>query len=157
MNRLRKLLDQHHIKYSVTSHSPAYTAQEVAEAAHIPGRELAKTVMVDLDDELVMAVVPASYNVDLECLARTSGHHKAKLAPEVEFERFLPECEVGAMPPFGNLWDIPVYASVTLSEDERIAFCAGSHSEVVSLSFDDFKRLVEPKILAFSVPLHKPD
>jgi len=129
------------------THSPAYTAQTIAAAAHIPGKDLAKTVMVVLDDQMAMAVLPSSTMVDLERLREAAEVKKARLATEAEFKGLFPECEVGAMPPFGNLWDMPVYVDATLAEDENIAFSAGSHVELIKLAYGDFARLVGPKAI----------
>jgi Ala-tRNA(Pro) deacylase len=150
--RLKKFLDERGVKYVTLSHSPAYTASEVAEATHVPGKDVAKTVMVELDGRLSMAVVPSSERVDLESLAAEAGCRDANLASEHDFARSFPGCELGAMPPFGNLWKIPVYVSRTLAEDQVISFSAGSHTEIMTLAFDDFRRLVEPRILGFSAP-----
>jgi len=147
---LKEFLDERRVKYHTIGHSPAYTAMEIAAATHIPGGELAKSVMVKLDGRLVMAVLPASYRVNLERLAAVTGGQTAELATEDEFRGKFPGCDVGAMPPFGNLWGMPVYVSEALARDARIAFNAGTHTEVVVMSFDDFRRLVEPKILSFS-------
>jgi Ala-tRNA(Pro) deacylase len=150
LRRLKEMLDSKGVRYTILFHSPAYTAQQIAQAAHIPGKQLAKTVMVKLDGRLSMAVVPASYRVDLEALAYETGADRATLASEVDFRDIFPGCEVGAMPPFGNLFQVPVYVSDTLAEDALISFNAGNHTEVMTLAFRDFERLVEPKILPFS-------
>jgi Ala-tRNA(Pro) deacylase len=150
LQRLREFLDQNRVKYLSISHSPAYTAQEIAATAHIPGQELAKTVMVKLDGAMAMAVLPASFQVDLEELRSAAGAEKVELASEAEFKGLFPGCEPGAMPPFGNLWNLPVFACERLAEDEEIAFNAGSHTELVKLSFADFARLVEPRVVRFS-------
>ncbi len=150
LQKLREFLDQNSVKYVSISHSPAYTAQEIAASAHIPGQELAKTVMVKLDGDMAMAVLPASFQVDLDQLRATAGAAEVDLATEEEFKGLFPGCEPGAMPPFGNLWGMPVFACETLAEDEEIAFNAGSHTELVKLSFADFARLVEPKVARFS-------
>jgi len=149
VQKLTEFLDQNDVRYVTIKHSTAYTAQEVAAAAHIPGKELAKPVMVKLDGEMAMATLPASYQVDLEALAREVGAGGAELAEEDDFEGLFPESELGAMPPFGNLYDIPVYVDRTLEEDEEIAFSAGSHTELVRMSYDDYKRLVKPRVLNF--------
>lgn len=151
VKKLKEFLDQNGVKYVSVSHSPAFTAQEIAASAHIPGKELAKTVMVIIDGKMAMAVVPASYNVDLSALEATAGSGKVTLASEDEFKNLFPDCEPGAMPPFGNLYDMPVYAAESLAEDDQILFNAGSHTELVRLSFADFARLVQPKIGKFSV------
>ena len=151
--KLKKFLDQHGIRYLLMSHAPAYTALEIAQASHIPARELAKTVMVKIDGQMTLAVVPASEQVDLESLTAEANAREIQLAHEEEFEGLFPDCEVGAMPPFGNLWKLPVYASTTLAEDPYISFCAGSHHEVMTLAFEDFNKLVEPRIRRFTKPL----
>ena len=149
-----KILEEHleskNVRYTTLKHSLAYTAQEVAASAHIPGKQLAKTVMVKLDGKLAMAVVPAPERIDLPILAREAGYSEALLAKEPEFARIFPGCEVGAMPPFGNLWNVPVYVSETLAEDEFISFNAGTHTEIMTLAFSDYRQLVEPRILAFT-------
>ena len=150
LQKLREFLDQNSVRYVSISHSPAYTAQEIAASAHIPGQELAKTVIVKLDGDMAMAVLPASFQVDLEDLRAAAGAGEVELATEKEFKGLFPGCEPGAMPPFGNLWDIPVFACETLAEDEEIAFNAGSHTELVKLSFADFAKLVKPKVVRFS-------
>ena len=134
------------------SHSPAFTAQEIAASAHIPGKELAKTVMVKLDGTMAMAVLPASLAVDFDLLKAAAGAKKAELAGEAEFLDLFPECEAGAMPPFGNLYDMAVYADEGLAEDEQIAFNAGSHKELVRLAYADFARVVEPTVASFAKP-----
>ncbi len=146
LKQLKEFLDSHHVKYVTIGHSAAFTAQEIAASAHIPGKELAKTVMVELDGRLAMAVVPASMKIDFERLQQTAGAKKAGLADEVQFANLFPDCEVGAMPPFGNLYDMDVYVSERLTEDDEIAFNAGSHTELVRLAYADFERLVQPKV-----------
>jgi Ala-tRNA(Pro) deacylase len=150
INKVKAFLDAHGTKYVVISHSKAYTAQGIAAIAHISGRELAKVVVIKLDGDLAMAVLPASYQVDLEELKKRIGVSKAELATEREFKQHFPDCETGAMPPFGNLYDIPVYVDETLSEDREIAFNAGSHYELIKMSYRDFERLVKPEVMDFS-------
>ena len=144
VKKIKEFLDSAGVKYIVVSHAPAYTAQEIAAAAHIPGRELAKTVMVKLDGKMAMAVLPASSAVDFDKLKQMAGVGKVELASEDEFRSLFPECEVGAMPPFGNLYEIPVYAEASLTEDEEIAFNAGSHKELFRMGYKDFEKLVKP-------------
>ncbi|HLI64032.1 MAG TPA: YbaK/EbsC family protein, partial [Terriglobales bacterium] len=132
------------------SHSKAYTAQGIAAISHISGREVAKTVIVKLDGNLAMAVLPASYQVDLEALRRVTGVQVAELATEREFKQNFPDCETGAMPPFGNLYGIPVYVDRTLAEDREIAFNAGSHYELIKMAYRDFYQLVKPEVMEFS-------
>lgn len=148
--RLKNYLDEHHVNYTTIAHPPAYTAPEVAEAAHVPGKELAKSVIVWLDDRMAMAVVPSSDRVNLESLAADVGARDVSLATEDEFKSIFPDCDLGAIPPFGNLWNLPVYASDTLAEDREIAFTTGSHVEVMTLAFKEYERLVQPKIMHFT-------
>jgi Ala-tRNA(Pro) deacylase len=148
--KLKEFLDQNRVKYVTIRHSPNYTAQEIAASAHIPGKELAKTVMVKLDGEMAMAVLPASYRVDFDQLREASGAGKAELATEGEFRDRFPGCDVGAMPPFGNLYGMRVYVASSLAEDETIAFNAGSHAELIQMAYGDFERLVEPRVLSFA-------
>ena len=147
LERLRQFLDTNAVKYVTVKHSPAYTAQEVAALAHVPGREWAKTVMVKLDGRMAMAVVPASCRVIFDLLKEASGARTAELATEQEFRDLCPGCEVGAMPPFGNLFGMDVYVDEALAEDAAIAFNAGTHTEMVQLPFADFVRLVHPKVV----------
>lgn len=150
VDRLRQYLEENHVRYVTMSHSPAFTAQEIAAAAHVPGRELAKTVMVKLDGKMAMVVLPAPDKVSANRLKEVSGAREVELASEREFADLFPRCEVGAMPPFGNLWGMETFADSHLREDEFIAFNAGSHTELVKLSFSDFERLVHPKIAELS-------
>jgi Ala-tRNA(Pro) deacylase len=150
LTSLREYLDKHNVQYIVISHSPAYTAQSIAALAHIPGKELAKTVVVKLDGRLVMAVLPASFQVDFSLLKKATNAKTAHLAYEEEFRSEFPECEPGAMPPFGNLYGMEVYADKSLTEDNEIAFNAGSHRELMRLAWQDFERLVAPKVIEFA-------
>ncbi|MFP4055396.1 MAG: aminoacyl-tRNA deacylase [Candidatus Brocadiia bacterium] len=149
VKRLKEFLDAQGVKYVAISHSPAFTAQEIAASAHVPGKQLAKTVMVKLDDQMTMAVLPAHESVDFEALKEAAGASEASLASEEEFRDLFPECEVGAMPPFGNLYGMDVFADQTLTEDEEIVFNAGSHKELVKLAYKDFERLAKPTVAAF--------
>jgi len=150
VDRLKAFLDENGVKYVTQSHSVAYTAQEVAALAHIPGAELAKTVMVVLDGKMAMAVVPASHRLDFDRLAEIAGVQQIELAREEEFRDYFPACALGAMPPFGNLYDMPVYVEEALAEDVSIWFAAGSHSELIRLAYADFERLVAPALGRFS-------
>lgn len=147
INKLKKFLDSNGVKYVTIRHSPAYTAQETAQSAHIPGKELAKTVMVKVDSKMAMIIVPASEHLDVPVFKRAIGAGKVELATEGEFKSLFPDCEIGAMPPFGNLYGMEVFASARLAEDEEIAFNAGSHTELIRLAYKDFERLVDPKIV----------
>ena len=145
IKQLKEFLDGAGVKYVVVTHAPAYTAQEIAASAHIPGKDLAKTVMVKLDGKMAMAVLPANLVVDFAGLKATSGATDASLATESDFRSLFPECEVGAMPPFGNLYGVPVYVDNSLAEDDEIAFNAGSHKELFRMAYNDFERLVKPR------------
>ena len=116
----------------------------------MPGKELAKTVIVKLDDQFAMAVLPASLHVSLTRLKEAAGVDNVELANEDEFKSLFPDCDVGAMPPFGNLYDLDVYVAGQLTEDEEIAFNAGSHTELIKLAYRDFERLVQPKVVALT-------
>ena len=150
IQKVKKFLDENGIKFVSIQHSAAYTAQEVAALAHIPGELLAKTVMVKIDGQMAMAVVPASHQIDFDRLREVAEAESVELASEDEFKDFFPACDVGAMPPFGNLYDMPVYCSDALSEDLEIAFSAGSHSELIRLAYADYEQLVQPTIASFS-------
>ncbi len=148
--KLKEFLDSHKIKYVAISHSPAYTAQEIAAAAHIKGRSLAKTVMIKVGDKMAMAVLPAECYVDFDLLQEVTGTDQVKLASEKEFKDLFPDCDVGAMPPFGNLYGLEVYAAESLAKNEEIAFNAGSHSEIIKLAYKDFENLVKPQTAQFT-------
>ena len=150
VKKLKEFLDSNKIKYTTIAHSPGYTAQEIAAAAHISGKEVAKTVVVKIDDKMAMAVLPASYKIDLNLLKKAAGAGKVELAGEREFESRFPDCDIGAMPPFGNLYGMDVFVAEKLAEDEEIAFNAGSHSELIRLAYRDFEKLVRPKKAQFS-------
>jgi Ala-tRNA(Pro) deacylase len=151
VQRLQEFLDENQVKYVVISHSRAFTSQEIAAATHIPGKELAKAVIVEIDGTMAMAVVPGSQKVDLDLLRDAVGAQRVTLAKENTFKDRFPECDLGAMPPFGNLYGMPVYVADSLTEDEEIAFNAGSHTQLVKLSYRDFERLVEPRVMHFAV------
>lgn len=144
---MKEFLDKNGVKYVTIRHSTAYTAQEIAASAHVRGKELAKTVVVKIDGKMAMAVLPASYKVDLALLRKATGGRTVELAAEPEFKDKFPECDIGAMPPFGNLYGMEVLAEADLSQDEEIAFNAGSHTELVKMKYSDFARLVQPKLL----------
>ena len=150
VQKLREFLDAQGVEYVVISHSPAFTAQKIAASAHIPGKELAKTVMVKIDGRMAMAVVPASQKVDLALLREAAHAQQVELASEREFQDRFPDCAPGAMPPFGNLYDMDVYVADSLAEDEEVAFNAGSHTELIQMKYRDFERLVRPTVLKFA-------
>lgn len=150
LKKLREFFDAHNIKFKTIRHTQTFTAQEIAASAHIPGRELAKTVMVKIDSTMTMAVLPASYRVDFKALKSATRAGKVELATEKEFKDMFPECEIGAMPPFGNLYGLEVYVAESLAKDGGIAFNAGTHTELVKIWYKDFETHVKPKLAKFS-------
>ena len=150
VKKLKDFLDSNKVKYLSIKHSPAYTAQQIAASAHIPGKEVAKTVMVKIEGVMAMTVLPASYKVDFDLLKDVVGTRDIKLASEQEFKDLFPECEIGAMPPFGNLYGMEVYVAESLLDDEEIVFNAGSHTELIRLAMSDYAQLVKPKVMKFS-------
>jgi Ala-tRNA(Pro) deacylase len=153
LTKLREYLDSNHVKYEVVSHRQAFTAQEVAAAEHIPGKELAKVVMLRSGKEFLMAVVPAPYRVDLKRAQAVLGKPEVKLATEEEFVVLFPQCEPGAMPPFGNLYNLPVYVDELLTKDDSIVFNAGSHTHTVRMKYADFARIVQPNVVSLAAKL----
>lgn len=148
--KLKEFLDENKIKYVATTHSLAYTAQEIAASAHIKGKGFAKTVLIKVDGKLAMAVLPGSYKIDFDLLKSSLGAKDARLANEQEFKDKFPGCEVGAMPPFGNLYSMETYVAASLVEDEEIAFNAGTHTELIRMQYKDYEKLAKPKIVRFS-------
>jgi Ala-tRNA(Pro) deacylase len=142
-------LDAHDTKYVIVTHSQAFTAQEIAQSMHVPGREMAKAVVVRGPKGLALAVLRALDRVDLGKLAAALGG-EVRLANEREFVDAFPDCEVGAMPPFGNLYDVPTLVDETLSRDKEIVFNAGTHTEAVRMAYADFAALVQPRIVALT-------
>jgi Ala-tRNA(Pro) deacylase len=149
-DRLEDYLRENGVPFEVQHHPRAITAQEVAATEHVPGQMLAKVVMVLADGEMVMLTLPAPYQVDLEKVGKVLGAEEARLAEEEEFEVIFPDCEVGAMPPFGNLYELPVYVEEALAEDETIFFRAGTHTDTMSVRYADFEQLVEPTVAEFA-------
>lgn len=143
---LKDFLENHHIKYQAISHSPGFTAQEVAASAHISGKQLAKVVVVKAGNQLALVVLPANGHVNFAELKELMGRSDIDLARESDFKSKFPECEVGAMPPFGNLYGMPVYISTQLPQD-KIIFNSGSHSELIQMAWQDFIDLVKPKMI----------
>ena len=152
--KLKKFLDDNNIKYVIIRHSPAFTAQEVAGMAHIPGKDMAKSVMVSIEGKMAMIVIPASLKIDFSVLKKVIGVVDIELATEEEFKYMFPDCEIGAMPPFGNLYNMDVWVEKSLSEDSEIAFTACTHSELVKMSYKDFEKLVKPQIGSFALKIH---
>lgn len=150
VKKLKQFLDEHHVKFVCITHSQAYTAQEVAESAHIPGRAMAKVVIVELDGVMAMAVLPANRKVVLQDLRDVTGSEHVQFAPERKFQSRFPDCEIGAMPPFGNLYGMEVFVAESLVGIPAMAFNAGSHEEIIKLAYADFERLVKPKVMSFT-------
>jgi Ala-tRNA(Pro) deacylase len=153
--RLKEFLEKEGVDYESSRHAEAYTAQEVAASAHVPGRELAKTVIGRKSDgSYVMIVVPAPFNVDFRRVSEEL-EDEVELAKEEEFRNLFPDCEAGAMPPFGNLYGLPVYADRRLKEDEKLTFNAGTHRDAMTIRYRDFERLARPKYLTVSIPANQ--
>ena len=152
--RLKSFLDDHHVHYTVTAHTPAYTAQRVAERAHVHGEKMVKPVMVRIDGEHTMVVTTANDRIDVSKLRTALHAHDAVLEHEREFAGLFRDCDLGAMPPFGNLYGVPVVVDDKVFHNDRIAFNGGDHTELVEMAFDDFERLVHPKRATVSGPLH---
>jgi Ala-tRNA(Pro) deacylase len=147
LRKLKEMLDEAKISYEVHSHLQAFTAQETAARQHLSGKDMAKVVMLEVDGALAMAVIPASRMISLNAVKASLGAKEVRLATEDEFASRFPECEIGAMPPFGNLFDLPVYVDPTLEEDEAIFFNAGNHQQTVEMRYRDFAQIVQPRVV----------
>ncbi len=145
--RLHHFLDERHAPYNTLSHSRTVTAQQTADSAHITNRHFAKTVMLKVDGRLVMMVMPAAYRVDLTRLSSALGGCEVELAREDEFKDAFPDCEVGAMPPFGHLYGMQVYVDSRMAGLSEIAFNAGSHTDLVQMPYSQFEALAQPELL----------
>ncbi len=148
LKELETYLDENKIKYQAITHSVAYTAQEIAALEHVPGKKMAKVVMVKKDGKPIMTVLPAMYRVDLDRLSEVLGG-PVELETEKEFSGLFPGCETGAEPPFGNLFHIEVWVDTTLTENDEIVFNAGTHKETIGMRYEDFARLVQPRAASF--------
>ncbi len=149
--KLKRMLDEQNIRYLGINHSPAYTAREVAASTFVPRREFAKTVIVDLDGEKVIAVLSASHHVDLDALRNLAHARRARLATEEEFEALFPDCEVGTMPPFGSLYGTRVFVDRLVTEVDDLCFNAGSHEQVLRMECRDYLDLEQPAVGAFAI------
>ncbi len=147
--KVKAYLDSRGIRYESLPHAVAYTAPEVAESTHVPGRDFAKTVIVMIEDEMAMVVLPASRRVLLHELRELLESSHVRLASEAEFRDRFPDCELGAMPPLGNLYGMKTYVSGLLADEKEIAFNAGTHTEALRMSYADFERLVQPVVVDF--------
>lgn len=152
LKRLKDHLDREKVSYEILTHGETYTAPELAQALHVPGKELAKVVMVKADGRFVMTVLPANWKVDLKRLKEVFRTSHVRLATEEEFKELFPDCELGAMPPFGNLYGLKVYVDRSLTADDDIVFQAGTHHEAVKLRYQDFADLVRPAVVELHVP-----
>jgi len=151
LTKLREFLDANKVAYSVHSHPTAYTAQEIAALQHISGRQLVKAVMVKAGANFVMLALPADRRVDFERLKKTLGVTDVRLAEESEFRDLFPGSEVGAMPPFGNIYELPVYVDRSLEKEPEIVFNAGTHTLTAKMTFRDYVQLVQPVMAEFTV------
>ncbi len=145
--RLKQFLDSKNVRYVSINHSMAFTALEIAKSAHLSSKEMAKTIILLIDDQPVMAVLPAAYKIDLEMLRDAFETINVELASEQDFAKLFPDCEVGAMPPFGNLYAMDIYIAESITEHTYIAFSAGSHSEVIRMTYNDYEALVSPSFI----------
>jgi Ala-tRNA(Pro) deacylase len=150
LKKLQQFLEGEKVPYEVLTHRQAFTAQEVAQAQHVPGVELAKVVILRSGGAFLMTVLPAPYHVDLDKAKAVLGKSDLVMATEAEFQGLFPQCEPGAMPPFGNLYGLPVYVDQTLTRDDDIVFNAGTHTQTVKMKYADFARLVQPKLGSFA-------
>jgi len=148
--RLENYLRENGAPYSLHHHPPAFTAQAVAESEHISGRSVAKVVIVFKDGTMTMLALPANLRVNLSKAAEAIGVREVRLAHEDEFQAAFPDCDVGAMPPFGNLYDIETYVDKNLEQSQEIVFNAGTHEDTIHVQYADFKRLVHPKVAEFA-------
>lgn len=151
ISKLTDYLDKNGKKYVIVTHSEAFTAQEVAASAHIPGKDMVKTVMIKADGDMKMVVLPSTHDVDFNAIREALDADDVELASEEEFKSLFPESETGAMPPFGNLYDIDTLVAESLTNGDIIAFNAGNHKEVIKLAFSDYEELVQPDILPVGV------
>lgn len=152
LTRLREYLDENGVPYEVRTHATAYTARGVADVEHISAIEMTKVVILRSGSEFLMALLPALYKVDVTQLRHVTGKPKLYLAAEQEFTGLFPECEPGAMPPFGNLYGLPVWVDEPLCQQQEIAFNAGTHTQTVHMAYADFARLVKPRVASFGKP-----
>jgi Ala-tRNA(Pro) deacylase len=143
-------LDRHHYAYHSYNHPPANRALDIAEAAHVPDHQLAKTVILNADGDLIMAVLPANQMVDRERLRRAIGATHLHFASEAEFSDRFPQCEVGGEPPISKLYGMPVYLDDTLTRQEWIAFNAGTHTEIIKMDMATFREMNEPVECSFT-------
>ena len=155
-DKLRAWLQASKVKYAVMKHPVVYTAQEIAAAQHVPGRQLAKCVLVNTDRGAVLAVLPAIHLIDLKKLKSLLKAKTVTIAKEADIKAHFPDVEVGAMSPFGNLYQVPVAVDRALGASDEIVFNAGTHSETIKMRYRDVAALVKPRIGSFVQPVPKP-
>jgi len=148
--QVTKFLKKSGVKYEVTKHKPAFSAQEMAAVEHEPGKYVAKPVIVKADGKYVMCVLSACYKIDMRALKKQLGAKKVSLAEEKDMEKLFDDCDLGAEPPFGNLYDLPTIIDKALEKDDHITFQAGTHEKAIRMSMDDYRKLVNPQVLEFS-------
>lgn len=148
-DRLKKLFEEEKVAYELMVHSETYTAQEKAAGMHVPGAQLAKVVMVKADGKLIMLVLSAEHNIDFGRVKKALGAKDISLAREEDFADLFPDCDLGAMPPFGNLYGIPVWVEENLAQQESIVFNACTHYEAARIAYSDYERLVSPRVGGF--------
>jgi Ala-tRNA(Pro) deacylase len=148
--KLQQYLDNNQVKYDVLTHEIAYTAQDTAAAAHVSGKEVAKSVVVAADNRFVLAILPANLRIDLDGFRSILKADEVRLAHEPEFSSLFPGCDRGAMPPFGNLYGIDIYVEESLARDEEIVFNACTHTDAIRMKYKDFERLAQPKVATFA-------
>ena len=148
--RVTEFLDKSAIPYEVKEHPPTFTAQEMAAVEHEPGQYVAKPVIIKADGEVMMRVLSACYKIDLGALKGQLGAQSVELVDEKEIGEIFSDCELGAEPPFGNLYDLPTLMDEALETDDHITFQAGTHDKSIRMSMDDYRKLVKPKVLGFS-------
>jgi Ala-tRNA(Pro) deacylase len=151
LKKVKEFLESKRISYQLLEHTPAFTALETAEAQHVPGRQLIKTVIVDADGTLVMCVLPSTHKIDFDQLGKILRSSKVQLAEEKKLKILFPEYELGAMPPFGQLAGLKVYADKVLEENETVAFNAGTHTDLIRIKFKDYVRLTNPVLADFGL------
>ena len=149
--KIKELLDKQHIGYQILEHSIAYTAMEIAGAQHVPGKQLIKSVIVKADGQYLMCVLPAIHLIDFDKLKKVTGAKKIELAKEKDIQKLFPEYEVGAEPPFGQLYGLYVYVDKLLQENEEIVFNAGTHTDMIKIKWKDFEKLTKPRLADFGV------
>ena len=147
--RIKNHLDERKIPYVSLTHPQTYTAQGTASTMHIPGQEVAKTVVVKAGSQYCLAALPASRRLSLEKLGNILGS-PAQLATESEFSSLFPDCDLGAMPPLGEIYNLPVYVDESLAADREIVFNAGTHQDVIRMKFTDFARMAQPMVCSFA-------